>query len=182
MASMKRNVNLEEIDTDSFMGISYLKYQTLIQKVIFIMGVLMSIVIDILGTTLLELDISVTMIVGLIPLFVSIAFGCNYNEDFSLIEYIVLLISSPVKEYHSKPCEDLEQLHHSAERIRQEEELIETQQKKASDEEQHKLLVRVVVVFVIFILAIIMIIVCMKTFKTDDIHHMVELSLNKFEV
>lgn len=182
MASMKRNVNLEEIDTDSFMGISYLKYQTKIQKVIFVMGVLMSIVIDILGTSMLGLDIGVTMIFALIPLFVSIAFGCNYNEDFSLIEYIVLLLSSPVKEYHSKPCEDLEQLHHSAERIRREEELIETQQKKASDEEQHKLLMRVVIGLVIFIAVIILIIVCMKTFKADDIHHMVELSLNGFGV
>lgn len=36
MASMNRNVNLEEVNTDAFMGISYLNYQSMLQKVVFI--------------------------------------------------------------------------------------------------------------------------------------------------
>lgn len=35
MASMNRNVNLEEINTDAFMGITYLNYQSLAQKFLF---------------------------------------------------------------------------------------------------------------------------------------------------
>lgn len=175
MAAMKRNVNLEEIDTDSFMGISYLKNQSSVQKFIFIMGVIMSIAVDIVGTTLLEFSMGITLIVGFIPLIVSVAFGCNYNEDFSLIEYIMLLTSSPTKVYFSKPYEDLEHLRNSAERIRQEEELIESEKKKASDEEQHKLLVRVAIAFTVFVLVIIATIICVKIFNTTDTHHVVSM-------
>ena len=39
MASMNRNVNLEEVNTDAFMGISYLNYQSMLQKVVFIGGI-----------------------------------------------------------------------------------------------------------------------------------------------
>ena len=35
MATMNRNINLEEINADAFMGIPFLNHQTIIQKVEF---------------------------------------------------------------------------------------------------------------------------------------------------
>lgn len=177
MAAMKRNVNLEEIDTDAFMGITYLKNQSPVQKFIFIAGLVMAIAVEILGSILLNFNGVTTFIVGFIPLLVSVAFGCNYNEDFSLIEYIMLIISSPTKEYFSNPYEDLEHLHSSAERIRQEEELLEREKRKASDEEQRKLLIRAVIAFAIFVAVIIVAIISIKIFKTTDTHHVVTARL-----
>ncbi len=176
MAAMKRNVNLEEIDTDAFMGITYLKNQSPVQKFIFIAGLVMAIAVEILGSILLNFNGVTTFIVGFIPLLVSVAFGCNYNEDFSLIEYIMLIISSPTKEYFSNPYEDLEHLHSSAERIRQEE-LLEREKRKASDEEQRKLLIRAVIAFAIFVAVIIVAIISIKIFKTTDTHHVVTARL-----
>ena len=46
MASMNRNVNLEEVNTDAFMGISYLNYQSMLQKVVFIGGIVIGIAIN----------------------------------------------------------------------------------------------------------------------------------------
>ena len=38
MAQMNRNVNLEEIDSDALFGIDALKHQTILQKIIFLVG------------------------------------------------------------------------------------------------------------------------------------------------
>ena len=45
MASMNRNVNLEEVNTDAFMGISYLNHQSMLQKVVFVGGIVIGIAI-----------------------------------------------------------------------------------------------------------------------------------------
>ena len=79
MASMNRNVNLEEVNTDAFMGISYLNYQSMLQKVVFIGGIVIGIAINLVGTFLLEININVTMILTLVPILSGVAFGCNFN-------------------------------------------------------------------------------------------------------
>ena len=68
MASMNRNVNLEEVNKDAFMGISYLNYQSMLQKVVFIGGIVIGIAINLVGTFLLEININVTMILTLVPI------------------------------------------------------------------------------------------------------------------
>ena len=128
MASMNRNVNLEEVNTDAFMGISYLNYQSMLQKVVFIGGIVIGIAINLVGTFLLEININVTMILTLVPILSGVAFGCNFNEDLSLIKYFKLLISKPVETFYSKPAEDLEQLHQEVDRIKEEAELKQRQQ------------------------------------------------------
>ena len=59
MASMNRNVNLEEINTDAFMGISFLNYQSLPQKIVFIGGVVAGIAINLIGTFVFNININV---------------------------------------------------------------------------------------------------------------------------
>ena len=88
MASMNRNVNLEEINTDAFMGISYLNYQSIPQKIVFIGGVLVGIALNLIGTFILDISINVSILLNLVPLLVGVVFGCNYNEDLSLIKYM----------------------------------------------------------------------------------------------
>ena len=85
MASMNRNVNLEEVNTDAFMGISYLNHQSMLQKVVFVGGIVIGIAINLVGTFVLDISINITMILTLLPIILGVAFGCNFNEDLSLI-------------------------------------------------------------------------------------------------
>lgn len=173
MASMNRNVNLEEINTDAFLGISYLKYQTGLQKIIFIGGILSGIGVNLAGTFIFHLSSNVSMLLAMVPLLIGVAFGCNYNEDLSLINYFKLLILKPKKTYYSKPVEDLEQLRNAALRIREEEELRKRQQEKVSDEAQRKLLIKMAIVAVLSVVIFILILVLIKSMKAEEIHHTV---------
>ena len=177
MATMNRNVNLEEVGTDAFMGISYLNYQSLPQKVVFIGGIVTGVAINLVGTFVLEISINMTLVFTLIPLILGVAFGCNYNEDLSLIRYFKLLISKPSKAYYSKPTEDLTQLRMAATRIKQEEELVRQQKEKMSDEAQRQLLIKLGIFAFIAVATVIVIIIVISATKTDEIHHMVELAL-----
>ena len=175
MASMNRNVNLEEVNTDAFMGISYLNYQSMLQKVVFIGGIVIGIAINLVGTFLLEININVTMILTLVPILSGVAFGCNFNEDLSLIKYFKLLISKPVETFYSKPAEDLEQLHQEVDRIKEEAELKQRQQEKMSDEAQRKLLIRMGVVAVVVIVVFVAVLVGIKMMQPEELHHTVQI-------
>lgn len=181
MATMNRNVNLEEVNSDAFMGISYLNHQSLLQKAVFIGGIMAGIAINLVGTFILEVSINLTIVLTLIPLLIGVAFGCNYNEDLSLIKYFRLLISKPAKAYYSKPTEDLAQLHMAAERIRQEEELLKQQQEKMSDEAQKQLLFRLGIFALMAVVIFVVIIILINAMKTDEIHHTVSLALGFVE-
>ena len=175
MASMNRNVNLEEVNTDAFMGISYLNYQSMLQKVVFIGGIVIGIAINLVGTFLLEININVTMILTLVPILSGVAFGCNFNEDLSLIKYFKLLISKPVETFYSKPAEDLEQLHQEVDRIKEEAELKQRQQEKMSDEAQRKLLIRMGVVAVVVIVVFVAVLVGIKMMQPEELHNTVKI-------
>lgn len=174
MASMNRNVNLEEINTDAFMGISYLQHQTILQKVVLIGGVVVGMAINLLGTFVFDISINVTLFLTLLPILLGVAFGCNFNEDLSLIKYFKLLISKPVESFYSKPAEDLEQLHQEAARIKEDAELKLRQQEKMSDEAQKKLLIKMAIVAVIAVVAFIVVLVIIKSTQTEEIHHTVQ--------
>lgn len=174
MASMNRNVNLEEINTDAFMGISFLNYQSLPQKAIFIGGIVAAIAINLVGTFVFDISMNISMFLTFIPLLIGTAFGGNYNEDLSLIQYFRLLISKPSKAYYSKPVEDLEQLHNSEMQIRKEEELRKQQQEKLSDEAQKKLLIKMGIIAAISIIIFIALVVVLKATKKNELHHTIQ--------
>lgn len=174
MASMNRNVNIEEINTDAFMGISYLNYQSLPQKIVFIGGIVAGVAVNLIGNFVFNISINISIFLTLIPLSIGVAFGCNYNEDLSLIKYIKLLISKPSKAYYSKPAEDLEQLHNAATRIREEEELRKKQQEKISDEAQKKLLIKMGVVAMIVIIIFVVLLVSINATNKKELHHTVQ--------
>lgn len=178
MAIMNRNVNLEEINTDAFMGISYLNYQTIPQKIVFIVGIVVGVGLNLLNSFVWNMSPFASLGLTLIPLLVGIAFGCNYNEDLTLIKYFSLIVSNPVKHYSSKPREDLEQLRKKAEDIKREEAAKQAKAAQISDEAQRKLLRTMLIVGVIFVVGLIVAVVIINSLKVEEIHHTVDASVS----
>ncbi len=176
MAIMNRNVNLEEINTDAFMGISYLNHQTLPQKVVFIAGIVVGVGLNLLNSFVWNMSPFISLALTLVPLLLGIAFGCNYNEDLTLIKYFSLIVSNPVKHYTSKPQEDLEQLRKKAEDIKREEEEKKAKAAQISDEAQRRLLKTMLIVGILFIVGIIVAVVIINSLKVEEIHHTVSAS------
>lgn len=175
MATMNRNVNLEEINTDAFMGIPYLNYQSPLQKVIFWGSLVVAIGINLIINFFFQINMVLTILFTLLPLMVGIAYGCNYNEDLSLIQYFKLIMFKPTKTYFSCPTEDLQYLRNSAERIRQEEELKKRQQQQATPEEQRKLLFKLLIGIVIAVVFLVVILVAIYSTKTEEVHHTISM-------
>lgn len=173
MASMNRNLNLEEVNSDAFMGIPFLNHQTVMQKVIFWGSIASCVIFNLAGNFFFRLGTAATSIITLVPLALGVAFGCNYNEDLSLIRYLILILSRPSKVYVTKPTEDLEQLHKSEERLKNETELEE--QKKVTPEQQKQLLIKFIVGVVIGIIFLIIIMVVLNQPKEEELHHTISM-------
>lgn len=175
MATMNRNVNLEEINSDAFMGITYLQHQTILQKVILFGNIIIAIGMNLLGNFYWNINMNIVILMTLLPLSLGVILGCNYNEDLSLAKYFKLVISKPFKEFYSKPTEDLEQLRNSAERIRMEEEQLKLQNQKVSQEEQKKLLFQLLLGVGLTFILLILILLFIKSTKNEEVHHTVAL-------
>lgn len=172
MATMNRNVNLEEINSDAFMGIPFLNHQTISQKVLFWGSVIIAVIWNILGTFLFHINAGIIIALTLVPLAFGVAFGCNYNQDLSLLEYLKLILFKPATVYVTKPMEDLEQIKTAAARMDREAELLE-KQKEVTPEQQRKLLIRLLTgVLVVVILFIIVLIVLIAS-KEYVLHHVI---------
>lgn len=176
MAQMKRNLNLEELDSDAFLGIKYLAHQTVIQKVCFFGGIIIGIGSLIAGT-LLELPSWITYPIMFVFIGIAVLFGANYNEDFTILEYAKMMLFKPVLTLTSQPTEDIDVFKLSAERLRKDEEQKLAQQKGGSPEEQKKMLRKVILLFGTGILMLVLIIALVMAKKNatseDDIvqHH-----------
>ena len=108
MATMNRNLNLEEVDSDGFMGFDFFKYQTVKQKIIFCVFAVAGI------GTLLTINlrlIPLPNMLGTIGMFMFIAigvlFGCNANKDYSLWQYIKLKFFGKEQLLLFKSTEDI---------------------------------------------------------------------------
>lgn len=89
MASMNRNVDLEEIGNDAPLGLDFLKYQTTFQKVWMISMIIGGVTLMLIGTFLLKININICILFVFIPLVFGVLFGANYNQDFTVFQYIV---------------------------------------------------------------------------------------------
>lgn len=174
MATMKRNINLEELDSDAMFGISFLNYQSMLQKIIFWSCVVIGAAWNILGAFVFHFN-SIGVIFGtFIPLFIGIAFGCNYNEDLSLFNYFMLIFFKPKQVLMSKPTEDLAQLKAIAAKIKEEEDMKKKQELGATPEEQRKLLMELIFGGIAFVLFLIIVVIVILANKTDVMHHIIE--------
>lgn len=174
MASMNRNLNLEEINSDAFMGIPFLKYQSILQKALFVGSMVASVVILLVGVFAFDINVNILVVICLIPLGIGVAFGCNYNQDLSLIKYLRLVLFKPSTKFVTKPTEDIEQIQHSAARIRQEEEARLAKERQSSPEEQKKLLIRLVIGVSVVGSLIVLILILSSALKKEEVHHTVE--------
>lgn len=170
---MNRNVNLEEINSDAFMGIPYLQHQTVLQKGILTGSIITAVGINLAGNLLWNANMNLVVVITLFPLIVGVAFGCNYNEDLSLIMYFRLIISRPSKAFYSRPTEDIVQLRNSAARIAKEEELQKRQQQGISQEEHKKFLIKTLAGMVVLIAVFAAVLALIKNLKQEDVHHTV---------
>lgn len=173
MATMNRNLNLEEVNSDAFMGIPYLNYQSIFQKIIFFGSILLGIVLNIIMTFFFDVNRNLAIVLTILPLTVGVAFGCNYNQDLTLIQYLMLILFKPKKTYGSKSTEDLAYIRTSAEKVRREEELRNRQ--NLSPEEHRKFLLKVIIGIVVIVVLFIMVLFVIKTMKpAPELHHTVE--------
>lgn len=172
MATMNRNLNLEEVNSDAFMGIPYLNYQTMIQKIIFVGSILVGITLNVVLTFFFDINRNLTIMLTIFPLIVGVAFGCNYNQDLTLMQYLILVLCKPQRTYNSVSTEDLENIRKSADKVRREEELRKRQ--NISPEENRKFLMKVIIgVFVAVVLLIVMLVVIKSVKPEPEIHHTV---------
>lgn len=183
MATMNRNPNLEEINTDALMGITFLSHQTPGQKIFFFGGVILGIGLNVICNYVLQMNMMVAILLTLIPIMIGIAYGCNYNEDLTLMQYLKLIMFRPSKVYYSKSTEDVVYLRAAEERIRMEElrqEMLEQQ----SPEARRKVLVKLIVGIVVGILLFVILLIVVMSTKTDEIHHVATVinSLKSWEM
>lgn len=173
MAQMNRNLNLEEVNSDAFMGIPFLNYQTVIQKMIFWGSVLIGIAMNLIGIFFFSVNANVAVLLTLLPLVFGVAFGCNYNQDLSLFQYLLLILTRPSKKYVSKPTEDIVQLRKLEKQFEQEELLRKRQQNQATAESQKKLLFKLGIGILIFIVALVVLWSALGHRDKDELHHTV---------
>ena len=169
MASMYRNTNLEEIEVDSFLGIEFLKYQSLKQKIIFIAGFVVGGGILLLLTLLVKWNPFLSLLCAVPFVGISILFGCNYNQDLSLFRYLVLVLREPVKHFVNMPTEDIRYIRAKAEEL---DNSISDNFEESSIGEHKKrlrnLIIRSIIIAVVF--AVVMLIIFI--FKNDTgVHH-----------
>lgn len=168
MATMNRNENLEEINTDALLGIPYLNYQTAGQKLFFFGSVVVSIVIMLIGSFIWNMSPGVLTFLIMIPLGIGVLFGCNYNQDLSLIKFIVLRLTNKKTTLTSQPMEDF---------LSNKSEIVSAVQVEEVDmdelkEQQRKLLRKVVLGCVIAIISMIIVLVIISALKeSEPIHH-----------
>ena len=170
MATMNRNPNLEEINTDAFMGITFLSHQTFGQKIFFFGGVILGIGLNVICNYVLQMNMMVSILMTLVPIMIGIAYGCNYNEDLTLMQYLKLILFRPSKAYYSKSTEDVVYLRAAEDRIRMEElrqEMLEQQ----SPEARRKVLVKLIVGIVVGIILFVVLLIVVMSTKTNEIHH-----------
>jgi len=173
MAQMNRNLNLEEVNSDAFMGIPFLNYQTILQKVIFWGSMILGIAMNLISIFVFSANANLAVLLTLLPLVFGVAFGCNYNQDLTLFQYLILTLKKPSKKYTSKPTEDIIQLRNSAKQFEQEERLRERQQNVPTAESQKKLLIKLGIGIVVFILFFVIVLGVIGKRDENELHHMV---------
>lgn len=178
MATMNRNLNLEEVNSDAFMGIPFLNHQTIIQKIIFFGSIVGAVVVMLVGILAFQWNVNATMFASMIPLIIGVMFGCNYNQDLTLIQYLHLILFKPVRSFTTRPTEELDNFRSAAEKMEQEEKIKRQQEKQSSPAEQMRMIIiLLVIVFVIFLFVIITIAV-IKSRGNEEIHHTIAAVAN----
>lgn len=172
MASMYRNTNLEEIEVDSFLGIEFLKYQSLKQKIIFFSGFVVGLGVLLLFTLWLKINPFVSLLCVLPFVAISVLFGCNYNQDLSLFKYLILLLREPVKTFVNIPTEDIRYIRKKAKEY---ENVSNTSDDEVNVEEHRKKLRKLIITAIVIVLVFTIVIVSILILQNDTgVHHTIQ--------
>lgn len=171
MATMNRNLNLEEVNSDALMGIPFLNHQTVLQKIIFFGSIVGAVGVMLAGIMAFHWNVNATMFASILPLIVGVMFGCNYNQDLTLIQYLHLILFKPVRNFTTRPTEELDQFRSAAEQLQQEEKIKEQQEKQSSPAEQMRMIIMLLVILLVIFILVILMIVAIKSQETEEIHH-----------
>lgn len=174
MTEIRRNVNLEEIDSDALFGIDALKNQTALQKIIFFGsiggGVLLNVCLPLFfGTSRI---LCVLLFLGL--LVPGIAFGCNYTEDMTYGKYLWCFLFQPGKELLYQPTEDVEAIRERTEEVRKQEEVKLLRARQADPESQKKMLIRLAAFAAAVAVGTGSLFIVHARREAEEIHHTVE--------
>ena len=140
MASLDRNINLEEINVDSFLGIEYTKYQSTGQKIIFFGMMILGTVSFITLFAIFKVPMIFAMLLLVLFFAVGVLFGCNYNEHLSLFKYFILLLFNRPVKLKSRSREDIEVLLYHNRTLGLDKIKAETTQEEMSDDDVRKYL------------------------------------------
>lgn len=154
MAQMNRNVNLEEIDSDALFGIEALKYQTLVQKIVFFGCVLLGVLANVLLPMFYGTPTIVCILIFMAFLLVGVAFGCNYTEDMTYGKYLYFFFFKPTKPLGFSSTEDVVKIREKAAVLKREEEMMLRAKQQANPEAQRKLLMKVIAFVVVLVVII----------------------------
>ena len=175
MAQMKRNVNLEEIDSDALFGISALKNQTVFQKIIFFGSVALGVALNVFLPMYFGTPGIVCILLFLGLLLAGVAFGCNYTQDMTYGKYLYYFFFHPKETLYFVSTEDAEQVRRNARAIKSEEEMLLRRQKQADPNAQKKLLAGVLGFAVLLVLLVTVIFVYGGIRDREKIHHTAEI-------
>ena len=172
MVKMDRNLNLEEIETDAFMGIEFFKYQTLFQKIIFIGGFAVGLFLMLFFDFYLNVSTNIAMILMLPPIGCGVLLGCNYNRDLTFFKFLLLKYTRPVTRITNKKESDLEQIYKNLNKLEQE---TESQQnsKEEFEKKKKRLYKTLIIFFAVLFGGVIVLYFVANNVKNDDtvIHH-----------
>ncbi len=152
MAKMDRNVNLEEINTDSFLGIEYTKHQTILQKGIFFGFTVFGVILFVMLTAMYNVSMGISLFFMIFIISLGVLFGCNYDENLSLYKYFYLRFTNKSTYLESCPMEDI-RVFNEYER-RNNKENTEDTVSEMTDEQMKKILLFMIVGFMVLLLGI----------------------------
>ncbi len=109
MVFYERNIDIEAIDTDSFLGIKLLSNQSIGQKLIFWGSVGLS-VAAVSALYFLGIPAIIYILVMIAILGVGVLFGTNYNDYLSLFQYAKGQFQKKVVNFESYPVSDVKRI------------------------------------------------------------------------
>lgn len=175
MVSTRRNFNLEEINTD-LVDIPYVKNQTFLQKVIFFGGIIVGIALLIVFNIVLHLPQMVCGLIFIAFAFVGALFGCNYNQDLTLFQYIKYKFSHSEKYLPPVSTEDAKYIEGKEKAIEAEDQKKARALQTRDPQESKRMLRMLIIIATIFAVGITGLFIFTRTRKTDpmtDTHRIV---------
>lgn len=172
MAQMKRNVNLEEIDSDALFGIDALKNQSPLQKVIFFGSLTVGVLLNVILPIFTDVPVILCIVLLLVLLFFAVMLGCNYTEDMTYGRYLINFFFKPEKPLFLESTESRKAIKKRMDEITREEEETLQRNREVDEEAQRRLLLKMAA----FIAAIVILFagaVLIKNMK-DDTHHVID--------